>query len=94
MKDVISVGKELSKEDERRNKRIKDAVRLHKAKKTPGHHRTHYELRQQARDRAWKRAQDEQERRRVTVDNPDQTEIEPQPEPTRRKQLRSVVIID
>jgi hypothetical protein len=94
MKDVISVGKELGEEDEKRTKRIKDAVRLHKVKKTPSHHRTHYELRQQARERAWKRAQVEQERRMVTVVDPDETEAEPPPEPTKRKQLRSVVIID
>jgi hypothetical protein len=94
MKDVISVGKEPRKEDERRNKRIEDAVRLHKAKKTPGHHRTHYEIRQQARERAWKRAQAEQERKKVAIDYPDETETEPPTEPAKKKQLRSVVIID
>ena len=94
MKDVISVGKEPGGEDEKRVKRIKDAVRLHKAKKTPSHHRTHYEIRQQARERAWQRAKAEQASRRVTVTEPDEAEVEQQPEPTQRKQLRSVVIID
>jgi chloramphenicol 3-O-phosphotransferase len=94
MRDVISVEKEPRKEDEKRSKRIENAVRVHKAKKTPGHHRTHYELRQQARDRAWKRAQAEQEHRKVAIDYPEETEAEPPTEPAKKKQLRSVVIID
>jgi hypothetical protein len=94
MKDVISVEKEPRKEDDKRSKRIENAVRLHKVKRTPDHHRTHYELRRQARERAWQRAQAEQEHRRVAIDYPDEPEAEPPTEPPRKKQLRSVVIID
>jgi hypothetical protein len=40
------------------------------------------------------RAKAEQASRRVTVTDPDEAEVEQPPEPTQRKQLRSVVIID
>jgi hypothetical protein len=94
MKDVISVEKAPERIEEKRSERLQTAVHLHKLKKTPRHHRTHYELRKQARERAWERAQAKQGRRRVSISNQDQPEDEERPEPTRRKQLRSVVVID
>jgi hypothetical protein len=93
MKEVISVGKEPGGRDEKRSERLRTAVQLHKVKRTPHHHRTHYEIRQQARERAWERAKTKQEQRRVSIEYPEQPEEE-QLEPTRRKQLRSVVFID
>jgi hypothetical protein len=53
MKDVISVEKAPYSGEEKKIERLRSAVRLHKVKKTPGHHRTHFELRKQAKERAW-----------------------------------------
>jgi hypothetical protein len=93
MENVISVGKEPGIEEEKRAERIQAAVRLHKAKRTPRHHRTHFEIRRRAKERAWEKAKAEQERRRISTEDPTRPEEE-QPEQPRRKQLRSVVIID
>jgi hypothetical protein len=52
MKEVISVrNKAPGSGEDKRTERLRAAVRtvrLHKVKRTPGHHRAHFELRQQA----------------------------------------------
>jgi hypothetical protein len=94
MKDVISVEKAPDSGDEKRNERLRAAVRLHKVKRTPGHHRTHFELRQRAKERAWDNARAAQQHRRVTATVEEEPIVEDEPTQPQRKKLRSVVVAE
>jgi hypothetical protein len=95
MKEVISVEKALDSGDDKRTERLSAAITLHKFKRTPGHHMAHFELRQRAKERAWQRALEEQQHRRVAVtveEDPIVSEESIQP---KKKKLRlSVVVVE
>jgi hypothetical protein len=78
----FSVEKAPDSGDDKRSERLKAAVRLYylyKVKRTPSHHRSHFELRQRAKQRAWDNARAEQQHRRVTAIAAEEPVVEDEP---------------